>query len=269
MNSFTSSQKPRSTSGNDSRKTSHEKKVLFTSSQPGLETMSSASPPSTTTEETAATTDPRRACRRRAASRATRRSGAMSTGGGSPGLYYSSASTGASAPIHSSVIEVSSPESRRLSTAGGDARRQLRVLLQHHAPVVAAGRLELADQRRALDLGVAQVDRRREVGHDRVDLAVLERPHDVVRVVEDPRPACDGCDHLVDGLEARGADLHADLGVLEVGERGGVGELGVTGRRARPAGSCSTATRSPRRLGRSALIETWLRSKSNFFGPGA
>ena len=81
MKILTSSQKPRSTAGNDDRNTSQSKNVLCTSGHPGLVTMSSARPPSTTTDETAAIAAPRRARRRRAASRTRRASDAAVTAG--------------------------------------------------------------------------------------------------------------------------------------------------------------------------------------------
>ncbi len=69
QNSFTSSQKPFSTSGNERLKSGHEKNVCLTSSQPGLVTMIAISPPITTTVEMAAIAAPRRPRRRRAAAR--------------------------------------------------------------------------------------------------------------------------------------------------------------------------------------------------------
>jgi hypothetical protein len=58
--SLTSSQNPRRTSGNASRKAGHEKNVSRTSGQPWLVRMTVASVPSTTTVETALTTAARR-----------------------------------------------------------------------------------------------------------------------------------------------------------------------------------------------------------------
>ena len=57
---FTSSQKPLRTSGKDSLKTLHEKKVSRTTGQPGLVRIQAARPPMTTMLEAAAIAWPRR-----------------------------------------------------------------------------------------------------------------------------------------------------------------------------------------------------------------
>ena len=65
-------------------------------------------------------------------------------------------------------------------------------LLEQRPPLVAAGRRELADDGRVGHLRRGQVERRREVDDDRVDLVVLQRGDDVVGVVEDLADRCSG-----------------------------------------------------------------------------
>ena len=110
----------------------------------------------------------------------------------------------------------------RLRDAGGERR----VLLQEGAPLVAAGCGELADHGRLRDLGRGQVEGRRHVDDDRLDLPVLERGNDVVRGLQYRRGLA-RLDLRLDRLEARGPDLHADLRVGEVGEGRRPGEVGV------------------------------------------
>ena len=73
QNSFTSSQKPDSTVGNDRLKSGHEKNVCLTASHPGLVTTMAISPPITTSVDAAAMAAPRRPRRRRAAALTARR----------------------------------------------------------------------------------------------------------------------------------------------------------------------------------------------------
>src|SRR5690349_21072595 len=225
-NSFTSSQNARRIPGKLAVNWSHEKKVCWTSSQPGLVRMSAASPPSTTTLETAAITVPRRACRRRAASRATRRSAGVLTGPAVAPLPLLELGRLGPDPLVGDLLELAGALQRvdRVGDAGG----QRGALLEHGAPVVGALGAELADDLGSLDLGVAEVDDGREVRHDRVDLAVLQRADDVGGRVVHPRLLARR-DLLVHGVEAGGAHLHADLGVLQVGERRGRREAGVAG----------------------------------------
>src|SRR5215211_8609765 len=75
----------------------------------------------------------------------------------------------------------------------------------------------LADHDRVLNLEVAQVNGRHEVGHHRVDLAALQRGLGVVGGVVDLGFLV-RLYGLVDELEASGAHLRAELGVLEIGD---------------------------------------------------
>ena len=74
MKTFTSSQKPLSTSGKEFLNSLQLKNVSRTVGQPGLVRTSAARPPITTTEESAAISVLRRAFARLAASRSRRRS---------------------------------------------------------------------------------------------------------------------------------------------------------------------------------------------------
>src|SRR3954451_12352866 len=213
----TSSQKPLSTAGNDVLNASGSKNVARTLSQPGLVTSNAASPPTTTTADPAAIASPRRARRRSAAARTARRSsGATAVTVGL--LQHRRAGGGA----HEALLE-------RLELAAfaevadrlAHALRQRRALLQQRRPLVAARRAELADDLRARHLRRREEERGREVDDDRVDLLLLERGDDVVRVVEDLRLRA-GLDDLLDGVEARRPDLHAELGVRHVGKRRGL-----------------------------------------------
>ena len=98
---------------------------------------------------------------------------------------------------------------------------QLGVLAEHDAPVVAAGRGELAGDLRLGDLRRGEVERGREVDDDRVHPLRLQRADGVVGVVEHLRLAR-RLDQFVDGVEARRADLDAELRVRELGQRGRV-----------------------------------------------
>ena len=93
------------------------------------------------------------------------------------------------------------------------------------------------------NLDGGQVERGRQVDDDRVDLAVLQRRDDVVGVVEDFRLAR-RVDHFFDRFEAGGADLDADLGVLQVGERFGLRGFGVLQRDDRLVGGVVREPRS-------------------------
>ena len=87
------------------------------------------------------------------------------------GRYFS---TGTPAPdcIHRLVIDASSPSERSFAIAVIDALGELRMLGQQHAPVVASGRAELADDDAVRDLARRQIEGGRQVDDDRVD-AVL------------------------------------------------------------------------------------------------
>ncbi len=74
MNSFTSTQNPRSTSGNEVLNALQEKNVSRTLGHPELVRMIAASAPSTTTVEATAISVPRRALRCAACARSARRS---------------------------------------------------------------------------------------------------------------------------------------------------------------------------------------------------
>src|ERR1700744_5885202 len=101
-----------------------------------------------------------------------------------------------------------------------DAVRERRFFGQQRAPFFAFGVAELADDDGVFDLRFGQVERRRQVDHDRFDLAVLERRDDVTRAVEDFRFAR-RFDEFFDRFEAGGVDLHAELRCLQFGQRFG------------------------------------------------
>ena len=97
------------------------------------------------------------------------------------------------------------------------------VLLEHETELV--GRTagvggELADDCAVLDLHAGHEQCRREVEDGSVDLVGLERGLGAHVVVVDER-LLRGLDHVGDERQAGGADLGAELDVLEVGNRGG------------------------------------------------
>src|SRR5918998_4498252 len=97
-------------------------------------------------------------------------------------------------------------------------------LLEEHPELLV--RRVLADDLRVLYLEVAQVDRRRQIGHEGVDLAALQGALDVVGGVVDLGLLV-RLDLLVDEVQTRGAHLRAELHVLQVGEGLYVGGRGV------------------------------------------
>src|SRR4051812_18046992 len=211
---FTSSQKPLSTAGNDVLNASGSKNVARTLSQPGLVTSNAASPPTTTTVDPAAIASPRRARRRSAAARTARRSsGATAVTVGL--LQHRRAGGGA----HEALLErLELPAFAQVVDRLAHALRQRRALLLQRAPLVAARRAELADDLRARHLRGGEEERGRQIDDDRVDLLLLQGGDDVVRVVEDLRLRA-GLDDLLDRVEARRPDLHAELRVGDVRER--------------------------------------------------
>src|ERR687893_1125808 len=97
-------------------------------------------------------------------------------------------------------------------------------LLEEHPELLVSG--VLADHHRVVYLEVAQVHGRHQVGDHGVDLAALQRRPGVVGRVVDLGLLV-RLDRFVDEVEARGADLRAEPGVLEVGDGLRIGERGI------------------------------------------
>ena len=85
---------------------------------------------------------------------------------------------------------------------------------------------QLADDHAVVELGGGDVERGRQVDHDAVDLAVLQRLHRQVVGVVDPRLGR-RLDLVGDRGVGGGADLGAELGLLERGDRGRAVDLGA------------------------------------------
>src|SRR5262245_34437789 len=224
----TSSQNASRTSGKVSRKSCQEKKVSRTSGHPGLVRIRAANPPSTTTLEIAEIASARRLRRLWASARSARRPRAIAR---------RSSGEGATEALidHRRVGLLSDPgvlDVRQLARVPElvdrerDAVRERRVLLQQSAPLIAARGGELADHLGLGNLDRGQIEGRGNVHDHRVHRPVLERLDDVVGSVEHLRLVV-GLDLVVDRVEAGGPDLDAEVGALEVVERGGVGGVGV------------------------------------------
>ncbi len=200
------------------------KNVSRNAGQPGLVRISAARPPMTTTVETAAIANPRRSRARRAAARSARRSelpAPLSVLGATRAPAPWSACRSSSCWIFSSwPLDLS-------SSIAADTQSVSDEFLASSAPHLSPpGAGNGADDLAVGHLHRGQVEGGRHIDHDRVDLALLERLDDVVGVLEDARLRR-RVDLGLHGLEARGADLHADRRVLEVVERGRVGEVGA------------------------------------------
>ena len=101
-----------------------------------------------------------------------------------------------------------------------DAGDQRVALLEQHPELLLLPGLglELADDRALRDLHGGDVERGRQVGEDRVDLAVEQRLLGGVGVLEDRR-LVRRLDHVADRGQRRGAGLGAEVVVGELGER--------------------------------------------------
>ena len=208
---FTSSQKPRRMSGNESFSELHEKNVSLTVGQPLLVTMAVTSAP-----EDDHGGDAWRSSGRAGAPALRRLARGAPVDGDRRGAQLQLGGRGAAHPLVLQALELAA--GAQLGQRLVDARRELGALLQQQPPLVAAGRLELPDDLRVGDLGRGQVIGRRQVDDDRVDALDLQRPHRVVGVVEGLR-RLRRLDRRVDRVVAGGAELHAELG-LRPGRRG-------------------------------------------------
>src|SRR5918997_900736 len=101
-----------------------------------------------------------------------------------------------------------------------DARGERTALGQHHPELVRRARAgrQLTDDRSVVELRGRDVERRRQVDHDAVDLTVLQRLDGEVVGVVDGRLGR-GLDLLGDGGVGGGAHLGGQFGVLELRNR--------------------------------------------------
>ena len=123
--------------------------------------------------------------------------------------------TSTTSDSHCFSMSASLPESFSEVSAWSTQGVELAALLEEHPELLllAGLRLELADDRALRDLHGGDVERRRQVGEDRVDLAVEQRLLGLVGVVEDQRLRR-RLDHVGDRGQRRRTRLGAELEVL-------------------------------------------------------
>src|SRR6478752_7427417 len=147
MKIFKSSQNALRISGNESLATLHDRNASRNVGQPLLVRISAARPPKRTTDAATLMPAPCRPLRRRSASRTARRSLGSGEGRGTGGVAE---------PLVVDLLELARRLQRRDRLR--HARRQRRALRQQRAPLVATGRVELADDLRALHLRSGHVE---------------------------------------------------------------------------------------------------------------
>src|SRR5690606_7321779 len=224
------SHSPSRTAGNASIATGTLKKVCLTASQPGLLDRPTATSAAKTAVERKATA----AERRDAARRYSRRSSSSALG--------SHAASCAARLLSDMVLlqhrdghGLAQPRGLELGKRAllaqtvhgrGDRSGQRRALGQDQAELVAAGgALELAQDDAAVEDGCREVERRRQVHHERVDLVRLQGEHHVVVVVEHGQRVL--TELLGRERVARGAGGDAHVDALEVGDGRGLGGGGA------------------------------------------
>src|SRR6185503_11315332 len=219
---LTSSQKADSTSGNQVRNSSPLRNFCLTSSQPEELTTSRPSAVNTMAVDTSATATLRPAPPPPPRIR-DRRSPAVDD---ASVIGAGSVEDGRADDVGEPLLLDGGQRSVRLQRCDRlvDAGRQRAVLVEHERPLIlAAGARELADDGAATRVDEGDVVRGREVDHQPVDLAVVQRLGGVARAVVDVRLRVRG-DHAADRVGAGGADLDAQLVALQVGQARRLGD---------------------------------------------
>src|SRR5918997_1734200 len=230
------SQRPVATAGSASQARAGSKKVSRTLGQPGVAVTPATRAATSTTELTTAMTVDRVDCRRRKAIRSSSSADGCQplvvTGYGrslSKALRQAQGALASASGQDGRAVRAGQPLLLQLLQRAvglqrvdgrADARGERTALGQHHSELVRRARAgrQLTDDRSVVELRGRDVERRRQVDHDAVDLPVLQRLDGEVVGVVDGRLG-GGLDLLGDGGVGGGAHLGGQFGVLELRNR--------------------------------------------------